>query len=461
MAQVLRQRITWRATALVGSDSTLMLVAAMASAQIALGPAWWRTSPGAFARILLIAAVAQACLYCGDLYDWRIAENHRERFVRTVESIATSALLLAMLYLVAPSLVVAPGVAALTAGLVVGMAIFWRAAFMRVAQYGRRERVLVVGSGPAAMRFCREVDGRTELGLTIVGYVADDVAPGDAMLGGAPLVGHLAQLPEVVDREAIDRVVVSLRDSRGRLPIDRLVDARLAGVRFDELPSLYEECTGKVSVEELRPSWIVFSQGFRCSGLQAAGKRAVDVFTAATGLLLASPILLIAAAAVRFTSRGPVFYHQTRVGRGERPFQVHKFRSMRVDAEAGTGAVWATTADNRVTSVGKWLRRTRVDEIPQLWNVLRGDMSLIGPRPERPEFVEKLAQQIPFYGLRHVVKPGLTGWAQVRYPYGSTVEDALEKLQYELFYMKNYSMWLDMLIIVETVKTVLLGRGAR
>jgi exopolysaccharide biosynthesis polyprenyl glycosylphosphotransferase len=235
---------------------------------------------------------------------------------------------------------------------------------------------------------------------------------------------------------------------------------KLDGVSFDHLASVYEELTGKIAVENLRPSWLIFSAGFRKSRLVQSAKRLGDIAASAVGLVVGAPIMGVVAAAVRLTSAGPVLYRQERVGQHGRVFTVVKFRSMRQNAERGTGAVWAAANDTRVTPVGRFLRRTRLDELPQLWNVLKGDMSLVGPRPERPEFVRQLTEQIPFYGQRHVARPGLTGWAQVRYTYGSSVEDALEKLQYDLFYIKNLSLPLDLFIIFSTIKTVLLQRGA-
>jgi sugar transferase (PEP-CTERM system associated) len=259
----------------------------------------------------------------------------------------------------------------------------------------------------------------------------------------------------------VDRVVVSLVDARGKLPMDRLLDMKLAGVSFDHLASVYEEYTGKIAVENLRPSWLIFSAGFRKSRAVELFKRTLDVGAAAVGLVLLLPVMALVAALVRLTSRGPVFYHQARVGLRGRVFTVHKFRSMQQDAEAGTGPVWAAKqGDSRVTPVGRWLRRTRLDELPQLWNILKGEMSLVGPRPERPEFVSELTAGIPYYGQRHVVRPGLTGWAQVRYTYGASTEDALQKLQYDLYYIKNLSVALDLYIILETIKTVVLRRGA-
>jgi sugar transferase (PEP-CTERM system associated) len=259
----------------------------------------------------------------------------------------------------------------------------------------------------------------------------------------------------------VDRVVVSLADARGKLPMDKLLEMRLDGVAFDHLASVYERYTGKIAVENLRPSWFIFADGFRKSRVLAAAKRLIDVALSGAGLVIGLPVLGLVAAAVRLSSPGPVFYHQQRVGLDGRIFTIHKFRSMRADAEKDTGPVWAAAdGDPRTTAVGLWLRRSRLDELPQLWNVLKGDMSFVGPRPERPEFVASLKAQLPYYGQRHVVRPGITGWAQVRYTYGASVEDALQKLQYDLFYIKNLSIPLDLYIIFETLKTVVLRRGA-
>jgi sugar transferase (PEP-CTERM system associated) len=274
------------------------------------------------------------------------------------------------------------------------------------------------------------------------------------------VIGTIQEIPAIARARAVDRVVVSLADARGKLPMDKLLEMKLSGVNFDHLASVYEEYTGKIAVENLRPSWLIFSSGFQKSRARAAAKRTMDVIVAAIALVVVAPLMAVIAALVRLTSAGPVLYHQERVGHNNRPFIVHKFRSMRLDAEANTGPVWSVPGDTRATAVGGFLRRTRLDELPQLWNVLIGEMSLVGPRPERPEFVEQLRHEILFYGQRHVIRPGLTGWAQVRYTYGTNKEDALEKLQYDLFYIKNMSISLDVFIIVQTIKTVLLRRGA-
>jgi exopolysaccharide biosynthesis polyprenyl glycosylphosphotransferase len=236
---------------------------------------------------------------------------------------------------------------------------------------------------------------------------------------------------------------------------------KLDGVSFAHLASVYEDYTGKIAVENLRPSWLIFSQGFRKSRTLTRLKRLLDLVIAGCGLVAALPLMVLIAAAIKLTSPGPALYSQRRVGQHGRIFTVRKFRSMRQDAEAHTGPVWASKeGDRRVTAIGRFLRRSRLDELPQLWNILRGDMSFVGPRPERPEFVEQLTRQIPFYGQRHIIRPGLTGWAQVRYTYGASKEDALQKLQYDLFYIKHLSLPFDLFIIVATIKTVLLRKGA-
>jgi len=328
---------------------------------------------------------------------------------------------------------------------------------------GPGERLLLVGTSAAAVNLVKELhEHRVELGVDIVGFVDPDPAKVGQPLVNPGIIGTVEDIPEIVQNYRVDRVIVSLADARGKLPMDRLLQMKLnRGVLFDHLPTVYEEFTGKIAIENLRPSWLIFSEGFRKTRVQLATKRVLDIACALFGLILAAPLLLITTVLVKLTSPGPALYHQKRVGLHGREFTVHKFRSMRNDAEAGTGAVWATASDARVTTVGKFIRRTRLDEIPQLWNVLIGDMSMVGPRPERPEFVGKLTEQIPFYGLRHSVRPGVTGWAQVRYTYGASVEDAMEKLQFDLFYIKHMSLAFDVFVLLSTVKTVILRRGAQ
>jgi sugar transferase (PEP-CTERM system associated) len=345
--------------------------------------------------------------------------------------------------------------------LVICVVVGWRFAFeLWSSNVGPRERLLLVGTNPAALSLAQELhDRRHDLGVQIVGFIDPDPAKVGQPVINPGIIGCIDDIPNVVRAHDVDRVVLSLAEARGTLPMDKLLEMKLSGVTFDHLASVYEEYTGKIAVENLRPSWLIFSDGFRKSRRFAALKRLSDVLLAAIGLVVASPILLAVAALVKLTSPGPAFYSQRRVGHHGRIFTVRKFRSMHVNAEAKTGPVWASRDDPRITPIGGFLRKSRLDEIPQLWNILVGEMSFVGPRPERPEFVSELTKQIPFYGQRHIVRPGLTGWAQVRYSYGASAEDAMQKLQYDLYYIKNMSLALDLLIILRTIKTVVLRRG--
>jgi sugar transferase (PEP-CTERM system associated) len=414
-------------------------------------------------KALVIAAACQFCLYYADLYDLRVVADHRELFVRTLQALGATSVIVAVLYYWFPALIVGRGVFVIAACFVVLITIGWRVVFEWATKLARpHERLLLVGTNAAAVQLARELhERRAELGVVIVGFVDTDPGRVGEPLVNPGIIGSVDDIPSLIKTLAVDRVVVSLSDARGKLSMDKLLDMRMSGVSFAHLPSVYEEYTGKIAVDNLRPSWLIFSDGFAKVTAFGGPTRIVDMVGGSLLLVLTLPVMALAALAIKLTSPGPVFYSQQRVGLNGRIFTIYKFRSMRVDAEAGTGAVWATPGrDPRVTKVGALLRRSRVDELPQLWNVLVGDMSLVGPRPERPEFVHNLTKQIPFYGQRHVVPPGLTGWAQVRYAYGASVEDAMEKLQYDLFYIKNRSLALNLYILFETLKTVVIRGGS-
>ena len=459
---------TWRSFILVAGETVLLVGAVVISSMLMGGSQAWDlvTDDTAVFRVLLIVLVCQLCLHYADLYDLRTITTKRDLVERLLRSVGATSLILGIAYWLFPLLVVARGVFLLTAALAVVMVMAWRTVFAVVtAHVAPRQRFLIVGTSPAAVVLARELfERRQELGVDIVGFVDTDQSRVGAPVINPGVVGVIDDIPALAGRMHVDRVVVSLSDERGKLPMDRLLDMRLrSGVLFDHLASVYEEYTGKIALENLRPSWLVFSTGFRKTRLFLMTKRAFDLLAAVTGLILATPLMLLSALLVKIESpREPILYHQERVGLNGRPFTIHKFRTMRSDAEQHTGPVWsAGDSDPRITVVGRFMRKTRLDEIPQLWNVLRGDMSLIGPRPERPAFVEQLTRQIPFYGQRHVVKPGVTGWAQVRYAYGASVADAIEKMQYDLYYVKHMSLTFDVLIALETIKTVVLRRGAK
>jgi sugar transferase (PEP-CTERM system associated) len=454
-----------RASTLVICEGLLILAAVWAGAYARLGSWAWEVllHEGGFGKSLLIVGVTQACLYYADLYNLRLVADHRELFIRIVQALGIASFALAAIYYWFPALIVGRGVFLVSSVFIALLVAGWRLSFEWLSGRVRpRERLLLVGASPAAVSLATELfERRQELGVEIVGFVEADPAKVGTPVINPGVIGTIEDIPSIVRARDVDRVVVSLSDARGKLPMEKLLEMKLDGVTFDHLPSVYEEYTGKIAVENLRPSWLIFSEGFRKSRSLGIAKRTVDILVSLVGLVVGLPVMALIAAAVRLTSPGPVLYHQRRVGRRGQIFEVHKFRTMRVDAEAETGPVWASkTGDPRVTPVGAILRRTRLDELPQLWNVLIGQMSFVGPRPERPEFVTDLTRVIPYYGQRHIVRPGLTGWAQVRYTYGASTEDALQKLQYDLYYIKNLSIALDLYIMFETIKTVVLRKGA-
>lgn len=326
---------------------------------------------------------------------------------------------------------------------------------------GVLKRVLIVGDGPLAEQMEKFMHANREnyvmLGRVSCSSTVSPPARGEGGNETAPdKIGRLLRLAQ---NFGADKVVVALAERRGFFPVEELLSCKMAGIEVVDAPSFYESATHKLLIENISPSWFIFSHGFKVNWLLRLCKRAFDVSAASVGLICLAPLLPLIALAIKLDSPGPTLFRQVRVGRGDRPFVIMKFRTMRENAEARTGAVWSQMDDPRITKVGNFLRRSRLDEIPQLVNILKGDMSLVGPRPERPEFVNELKKRIPYYSERHYVKPGLTGWAQVLYPYGSTVDDAIEKLRYDMYYIKNISTILDLYIVMKTFKVVLLGKG--
>jgi sugar transferase (PEP-CTERM system associated) len=462
MRKALMQRLTWRTGSLIFLETALIFSAVAFSAYVRLGSGALDFIQYDWFKWLLIPLVAQICLYYADLYDLQIISDRRELFVRVVQALGATSLVLAGIYYWFPDLVIGRGVFILTAMCVITLVLGWRVVFEWANRHvAPRERLLLVGTSDSAVKLAKELYDRRNLGVDIVGFIDPDPNRVGMPVLNPGVVGTIEDIPTVARALGVDRVVVSLAEARGKLPMDKLLEMRLDGVTFDHLATVYEEYTGKIAVENLRPSWLIFAPGFAKGPLLRTMKRLIDVFAGGLGLLMSVPVSLAAIVAIRLTSAGPVLYRQRRVGQHGRVFQLYKFRSMRIDAEDMTGAVWAKPNDARITPVGRILRTTRIDELPQLWNVVRGDMSLVGPRPERPEFIADLTKRIPFYGQRHMVKPGITGWAQVSYSYADSVESTLEKLQYDLFYIKNLSVSLDLFILFKTIKTVLMRRGAQ
>jgi len=412
-------------------------------------------------RIALVTIVCQLCLYYNDFYDLTIVQSNRELVVRLLQAVGAASILLAALYFTMPPLMIGDGIFVSALFVFLVGILGWRLLFNHLSGSLRlEERVLVVGTGAAARKVARQILDQKDFAYRVVGFIDEDESRIGERLVNPAIVGTHADIPALIQRHQIDRIIVGLADRRGKLPVEELLGAKFAGVRVEDATTTYERITGKILLDDLRPSWLIFSDGFRVSRVNRWMKRVVDLALSLVMGLLAIPAMLLTAIAIWLEDGRPVLYCQERVGENGRPFTLCKFRSMRTDAEQAGTPIWARDGDARITRVGRFIRKTRLDELPQLWNVLRGDMSFVGPRPERPYFVAELSKQIPFYQQRHAVKPGVTGWAQVKYRYGSSVEDAMEKLRYDLYYIKHLSVVFDMTIVFDTVKVVLFRKGA-
>lgn len=406
--------------------------------------------------------VCLAAFYLFDLYDFIVMHNRRELVLRLVQALGLAWIALALSFYAYPGLMLGRGISLIALPLAIALMVGWRIAihwFLGHPDFG--ERILIVGSGNLAVEVARQVLDRPDAGYRIVGFVGTNSEQVGRSLINPRVIGMTDEMEEIVKREGVDRIVIAMGERRAQLPTDKLLRLSLSGdVSIEEGATFYERLTGRVSLDMIRPSWLIFTGRGRQARLATLGRSAVHRLVALIGILLSLPVGALTAILIKLDSRGPVFYKQERVGKNGRPFVLTKFRSMRVDAEK-TGPVWASKTDDRTTRVGRIIRKVRVDEIPQFWNILRGEMSFVGPRPERPHFVAQLAQEIPYYEQRHLIAPGLTGWAQIKYPYGASIEDAREKLQYDLFYIKNYGLFLDAIILFETIKIILFGRGAQ
>jgi sugar transferase (PEP-CTERM system associated) len=345
--------------------------------------------------------------------------------------------------------------------LILALLLSWRLSANATNLLARgNERVLVIGTGEAGVSLVRHILGHPEYNMKVIGFLDEKGQDIGRSLVNPRIIGATADVEQIVAEEKIDRVVLSLKERRGSTPVRELLNLKLAGVRVEDVHNCFERLSGRITLEHLSPSWLILSDGFKKSSILLFLKRFVDVLASSVLLLLTSPLLPLIALAIYLETGAPILFRQTRVGYKGQEFELLKFRSMVQNAE-NNGPKWATAQDSRITRIGRILRKTRLDEIPQLFNVIRGEMSLVGPRPERPHFCALLAEKIPFFHLRHTIRPGLTGWAQVRFRYSSSLEDSREKLELDLFYLKNLSFIVDLAILFETVKVVLLGRGAR
>lgn len=403
-----------------------------------------------------------AAFYLFDLYDFVVMHDRRELVLRLVQALGLAWIALALSFYFFPALMLGRSISLIALPLALGLMVAWRVSihwFLGHPDFG--ERILIVGSGDAAVDVAREVLSRPDAGYRVVGFVGTDAELLGKSLINPRVIGLTEELGDIVQREKINRIIVAMGERRGQFPTDKLLRLSLTGrVWIEEGAAFYERITGRVSLSMIRPSWLIFTGPGRQKKFATIARIAVHRLAALIGFVLSLPIIIVTAILIKLESRGPIFYKQERVGKNGRTFVLTKFRSMRVDAEK-EGPVWASKGDDRTTRVGRVIRKIRVDEIPQFWNIIKGDMNFVGPRPERPHFVAQLAEEIPYYEQRHLIAPGLTGWAQIKYPYGASIEDARQKLQYDLFYIKNHGLVFDAIILFETVKIILFGRGAQ
>mgnify|MGYP003631033185 CR=1 FL=1 len=415
------------------------------------------------ARATLFAAVTVLCLAAMGLYEPRMREGASGVLLRTAGGFVAATLVMTAIFYLLPELHLWRGIYFYTAVTAFTVNLISRSAFTALTHREEfKSRVLVYGSGQAASTITSAMRRRADRqGFTIVGFVR--VGGEETKIKNERIINLRQSLAEYTSQTEIDQVVIALDDKRDSLPMEELFNCRLNGVDVHDLVNFFEREAGKILVDFATPGWMAFTDGFKCSPASKMAKRWFDIVASFTLLMFSWPIMLLAAIAIWLEDGpgAPVFFRQNRVGLSGKTFEVLKFRSMSVDAEGDGKARWATQNDSRVTRVGNFIRRTRIDELPQILNVLAGDMAFIGPRPERPEFVKELAERIPYYNARHCVKPGITGWAQLCYPYGSSENDARQKLQFDLYYVKNHSLFLDFMICLTTVEVVLFGKGAR
>ena len=448
MIRLLNVYYPTRTVFLLVSESLIISSCLFAAVWLVLGPNAYVTLNYEYgaAKIVALTIATMTVAYYFDLYEPDLLFDRREIYFRIVLALGCVCLLVACVVYFYPEFSISRQVFPLALTLLGLVLCLWRRFYAWIAARSVfRERVCVLGNGPRAQLISDTLERRRDLGMDVVScnYEMNGLQMDDA----TEVVKSLFGL-----KQQVNHIVIALEDRRGAMPMTDLLTLKLRGITVEEDTHLLERLNGKIQLEGLRPSSFLYSEGFRVKASQQ--------FTRRVASMLAAPFFPIIMLCVRMSSPGPIFFRQIRVGEGGRQFAVYKFRTMRQDAEA-SGAKWASKNDPRVTRLGLFMRKTRIDELPQLWNVLRGEMGFVGPRPERPEFVPWLTEQLPFYDLRHIIRPGLTGWAQVRYGYGATLDEAREKLAYDLYYVKHASLGFDLLIMFETIKIILRRRGAQ
>ena len=409
-------------------------------------------------KILFITVIVQTSLYYHNLYDFSSKTGFSALILHIIQATGIACLVLAAFYYFLPQLILERGFFLVVLFLMFLVLVSWRLLYQYVCQQQLwNERILLVGDGRLAGMIGNEISNNMDSGYTVKAIFSNPGNTGLAEKLGVEKSDNYDGLCEYALNNGIRKIVVALEERRGHSPVRALLHCKMQGLKILEGASFYEALSGKILAGSITPSWLVFSDGFRRNRIKIVAKRCFDILFSLSGIILSAPLQIIVAILIKTTSSGPVFFKQTRVGQMEKKFDVIKFRTMHDNAENESGAVWAEKNDVRITPVGRIFRKLRLDELPQFWNVLKGEMSFVGPRPERPVFVEQLKKVIPYYGERHTVKPGITGWAQVNYGYGASEDDALRKLEYDLFYIKHLSLVFDLYIVLKTIKTVLFG----
>ncbi|MCJ8502125.1 TIGR03013 family XrtA/PEP-CTERM system glycosyltransferase [Desulfatitalea alkaliphila] len=462
MLRLFKQYYPVRNAIFVFGEGIFIFLSVVIACLLIIGSDQVHFDPPLLLKVLLITITCQACLYYNDLYDLQITDTLSELGIRLLQALGAAAILLALFYFLFPDFIIGEGIFIVSIAFVFLLIIAWRIGYTQILNKGLfNQKIMIMGSSDTAHEIANEIQQKKDCGYEIASVLSDkpwEVWPCSSN-AGMICQNHFDNVCDLAKQMRVDKIVVALKEKRGTLPVKELLKCRVDGIDILEGNTFYEMLTGKLIVEQINPAWLIFSEGFQKTKAQKLIKRTVDLVLSAAMLIVLMPLILLVAIVIKLDSKGPAIFSQERVGRHHKPYMVHKFRSMRSDAEKETGPVWAQDNDNRITRVGHFIRKWRIDELPQLWNVIKGQMSFVGPRPEREHFVKQLEEIIPYYGERFSVKPGLTGWAQVSYGYGASVEDAIEKLNYDLFYIKNMSILMDIMIVARTVKTVLFGRG--
>lgn len=462
MLRIFKQYYPVRNAIFVFGEGMFIFLSVIIASMILIGAENVRLEVPLLLKVLLITFICQACLYYNDLYDLKVTSTLGELGIRLLQALGAATILLALLYMLFPDFIIGEGIIFVSIAIVVLLVVSWRIVYTFVLNKGFfNQKVMLMGANPTALEIAKQIHETRDCGYEIVSVLSDKPWSSWPCSDDVGMIcqNHFDNLCELAQVMQVDKIVIAMQEKRGALPVRELLKCRVAGIDVLEGNTFYEMLTGKLIVEQINPGWLIFSEGFHKTRTQRMIKRAADLVLSCSMMILLLPLMLLVALIIKLDSKGPVIFSQERVGRNHKPYMVHKFRSMRSDAEKESGPVWAQDNDDRITWVGHFIRKWRIDELPQLWNVIKGEMGFVGPRPEREHFVKQLEEIIPYYSERFSVKPGLTGWAQVSYGYGASVEDAIEKLNYDLFYIKNMSTLMDVMIIARTVKTVLFGKG--